>query len=340
MFRFSSWFRHCAPLLVGLVCWIHTLPAQSSHSGVNPTHSGNEHPTVVNEIRPSDSSVENWEKLSIKDSDLHADSVVSGQTDTFPEFTRELLRVQWRKGDPVDLYIVRPANVEHPRVVLYLYGYPREAVRFLDPNFCRTLAQSGLAAVGFSSMLTGQRYHDVPMKEWFVSDLQRSLVGTTHDVQMVLNYLESRGDVDTSSVGLFGEGSGGTIALLAASVDSRVKAVDLLNPWGDWSIWLAHSHLVPDTERASYVSEDFLRQVAPLDPVSTLPALKQVPLRLQQTMWEDTVTPVGARDHIAAALSSTATLVRYTDEADYAERAGRQGRMLDWLRTALKPCNP
>jgi len=74
------------------------------------------------------------------------------------------------------------------------------------------------------------------MKEWFVSDLEHSLVGTTHDVQMVINYLASRGDFDMSRIGIFGEGSGGTIALLAASVDARIKAVDVLDPWGDWPL--------------------------------------------------------------------------------------------------------
>lgn len=218
-----------------------------------------------------------------------------------------------------------------------MYGYPGEAVRFLDPGFCRTVTRNGFAAVSFSSMLTGQRYHDVPMKQWFVSDLQHSLVGTAHDVQMVLNYLQGRGDFDTSRIGVFGEGSGGTIALLAASVDSRIKAVDMLNPWGDWPSWLSSSRIVPSAERPSYLTPLFLNSIAPFDPVVVLPKLTGTALRLQQNLWDSRYTPAVARDHIAAALPATAKLSQYTDVNDYLRKVGTNGRMLDWMYGVLTP---
>ncbi len=61
---------------------------------------------------------------------------------------------------------------------------------------------------------------------------QEALGKSTHDVQMVLDYLAGRGDFDMSNVKVFGVGAGGTIAVLAASADSRIKAIDLLDPWG------------------------------------------------------------------------------------------------------------
>jgi len=284
---------------------------------------------------PAPSSTERWDKLSVGDSNLHPSPPISGQTDTFPEFTRELLRVQWRDGDPIDLYIVLPSGVSKPPVILYLYGYPGEAVRFLDPNFCKTVTRNGFAAVSFSSMLTGQRYHDVSMKHWFVSDLERSLVGTTHDVQMTLNYLEERGGFDMTRIGIFGEGSGGTVALLAALVDRRIQAVDVLNPWGDWPSWLISSPVVPDPERPDYLTPSFLKSIEALDPVHVLPQLTKIPLRLQQTEWDPRSTPALSRDHIAATLPSTATLVQYPNARDYTERVGSNGRMLDWIESVL-----
>lgn len=280
---------------------------------------------------PATSSIERWDKLSLRENSLHADPPVEGQVDTFADFTRELLRVQWRKNDPIDLYIVRPKGVLKPPVIIYMYGYPGEANRFLDPALCKTVTRGGYAAVSFSSMLTGQRYHDVPMKEWFVSQLQQSLAGTTHDIQMVLNYLSLRGDFDMKHVGIFGEGSGGTIALLAASVDSRIKAVDVLNPWGDWPSWLADSRVVPERERADFTQPDFLAKVAPLDPVAVLPKLANMPLRLQQNLWDTTKTPAISRQHIAAALPPTAQLAQYASEQDYYEKVGHSGKMLDWM---------
>jgi hypothetical protein len=281
--------------------------------------------------------IEKWDTLSLEGSDLRPDSPLIAQTDTFSEFTRELLRVQWRDGDPIDLYIVRPTGVSRPPVVLYLHGYPREAIRFLDPNFCKTVTKNGYAAIGFSSMLTGQRYHDVPMKEWFVRDLQHSLVGTTHDVQMVLNYLADRRDFDTSRVGIFGEGSGGTIALLAASIDPRIKAVDVLDPWGDWPSWLSGSRVVPDAERVDYNSPDFLKGVAPLDPVVVLPKLTSARLRVQQSLWDSGEIPAVSRERIAAAVPASALLARYRNINDYHERVGMNGKMLDWMYASLSP---
>jgi len=46
-------------------------------------------------------------------------------------------------------------------------------------------------------------------------------------VQMVLNYLETRGDLDMSRVGMFGQGSGATIAVLASAVDTLDRLLEL-----------------------------------------------------------------------------------------------------------------
>jgi cephalosporin-C deacetylase-like acetyl esterase len=59
------------------------------------------------------------------------------------------------------------------------------------------------------------------MREWFISELQESLATSAHDVQMVLNYLASRNDLDMSRVGMFTAGSGANIAILASAVDAR-----------------------------------------------------------------------------------------------------------------------
>ncbi len=291
-------------------------------------------------VDPATVSGEDWHKLSLKDHELRAMPPLEGETDNFPDFTRELLRVQWREGDPIDLYIVRPVGVAKPPVILYLYGYPGEAARFLNEGLCKTVTKKGFAAVGFSSMLTGQRYHDRPMKEWFVSDLEQSLVGTTHDVQMVLNYLIARGDFDTSRIGVFGEGSGGTIALLSASVDPRIKAVDVLDPWGDWPSWFAGAGIVPDVERADYLKPEFLKPLSQLDPVNLLPSLTHLPVRVQQDLWDNNETSADSRRRIAAALPPSADFVQYKDQAEYIEKAGSNGRLLEWLYSHLPAPSP
>lgn len=135
--------------------------------------------------------IEDLDSLSLDGSDMKPEKPLVGEKDELPEFTRELIQVHWRDADPIDLYVIRPHGVEKPPVILYLYSYPSEGDQFKDDGFCRRATQGGFAAVGFVSALTGQRHHSRPMKQWFVSELQESLVTSVHDVLMILNYLSA-----------------------------------------------------------------------------------------------------------------------------------------------------
>lgn len=281
---------------------------------------------------------ENWNSLSLADSRMRADEPLLGEKDEETEFTRELFRAQWRDGDPIDLYVIRPSHIEKPPVVLYLYSYPSDTHRFLDNAYCQRVTRDGFAAVGFVSALTGQRYHGRPMKQWFVSELQESLVLSVHDVQMVLNYLARRGDLDLGSLGMFGAGSGGSIAILAAVVDKRIKTVDLLDPWGDWPDWVAKSSLIPEAERPQYLKPQFLKRVAPFDPVEWLPQLKSQTIRLQHVM-DDSVTPPSAKQKIEAVAPHAVQLVRY-DDGPALFKATAGGALFNWIKQQLRPGAP
>ncbi len=173
---------------------------------------------------------EDWSSLALAPHALSPQRPLVGEKAQYPEFTRELIEVQWRENDPIYLYVIRPRGVEKPPVILYLYSYPYDTPRFMNKDFCERVTAEGFGAVGFVSALTGQRYHSRPMREWFVSELQEALVTSVHDVQMILNFLSDRGDFDMNRVGMLGEGSGATIAILAAAVDPRIRALDLVNP--------------------------------------------------------------------------------------------------------------
>lgn len=278
---------------------------------------------------------EDWSSISLAGSQLVPDPPFLGEKDDFPTFTRELLQVKWRTGDPIDLYVMRPKGVAKPPVVLYLYSYPSETDRFRDNNYCARITEGGFAAVGFVSALTGQRYAMRPMKEWFVSELQESLGSSVHDVQMVLNYLSTRGDLDMSRVGMFGAGSGGAIAILAAAADSRIKAIDLLNPWGDWPDWMAKSAIIPENERPNYLKPEFLNKVAPLDPVTWLPQLKSQDVRIER-LTDDQVTPKVAAAKIDAAAGKSVKVIHYDNVQQFYGAAGG-GRIFEWVKAQLHP---
>ena len=278
---------------------------------------------------------EDWSSLSLAGSDLRLEKPVFGEKDDFPLFTRELIQVKWRTGDLIDLYVIRPKGSAKPPVIFYLYSYPSETDRFRNDDYCVRLTRDGFAAIGFVSALTGQRYSNRPMKEWFVSELQESLATSVHDVQMILNYLSTRDDLDMSKVGMFGDGSGGSIAILAAATDSRIGAIDVLDPWGDWPDWMANSSIIPDLERPNFVKPEFLKKIAPLDPVAWLPKLKSQHVRIQHVL-DDTVTPKTSKERIESVAPATATIMKYETTGQFFG-AVSSGRLFQWVKDMVSP---
>jgi len=281
--------------------------------------------------------VEDWSNLPIGKSELHPEPPLVAQTEDLGAVTRTLVRLKWRPGDPIDLYVILPKDVKNPPAVLYLYGHDEDTYRFKDDRWCGRVTGGGVAAVGFVSALTGHRFHDRPLQQWFVSELQESLGSTVHDVKFILDYLASRGDIDMSRIGMFGQGSGGTIAILAAAADPRIKVIDLLGPWGYWPVWLSKSSVLQDDpKRADYLKPQFLEKVAPLDPVKWLPTLKSQRIRLQQPLNADDV-PLACMNRIKAALprTKTAELVRFKTTAELFNKEGG-GYLFQWIKTQVK----
>jgi len=280
-------------------------------------------------------SAEDITSISLASSQLHPDPPELVEKDVEPEYISEWIKVQWRSDDPIYLYVVRPTNVPKPPVVIYLYDYPAETDVFRDNEWCEHVTAGGYAAVGLVPALNGQRYHGRPMKEWFVSELQEALAKSAHDVQMVLNYLSGRGDVDMNNVGIFGVGAGATIAVAAASADSRIKAIDLVAPWGNWPAWMAKSDVIPEEERSRFIKPDFLKQISAFDPVSLLPTLTTPRVRLNQ-FAENSSTPADASPKIESALPPGAERRRLTSGAQFDPMVAAGGHDFDWLKLELK----
>jgi hypothetical protein len=277
---------------------------------------------------------ENWGALDDLKTGLQPAASVIVQRDEQADFVRELVRVQWRINDPIDLWIIRPKVTGKVPVVLYLYSYSDVSDRFHDNGWCKRAVADGFVAVGFVSALTDYRFKYRPLKQWFVSELPESLGSSVHDVQLILNYLADRGDMDMNHVGMFGMGSGATIAILTAHVDSRIRTLDLLDPWGDWPDWLEFSPAVPDGERAKYLAPEFLKSVAALDPVAYLPSLKTRSLRLQQTLSEP-ITPKIAKERIGAAVPDPSRLVKYANAEDLLKAWKTKG-LSGWIKQQMR----
>ena len=278
---------------------------------------------------------EDWSSLSIGTSKLDPAPPLEAQTDEGESFTRTLVQLQWRPGDPIDVYVVLPKGVKKPPAVLYLYGYKEDTDRFRNNGWAERATRGGVAAIGFVSALTGHRFQNRPLRQWFVSELQESLGSTVHDVHFILDYLAQRGDIDMDHIGMFGQSSGATIALLAAAADPRIKAVDALDPWGDWPDWLAKSPVLKDDpSHTNFTSDLFLAKVAPLDPVKWLPTLTSTSVRLQQIM-ENMATPDVCKEALRKAAPKQASIIRFEHLNDFSEGAAN-AKLFDWIKAELK----
>ena len=289
--------------------------------------------TVSNEHA---ASKEDWTAISLAKSGLDAEAAGGAVISKveFGECTRELVRAEWRPNDPIDIYVIRPKGVNKPPVMLFLLNYTFDTDVFREPAWCKEAQQNSVTTVGFGSALSLQRFHSPhSMRQWFVSELQEALGTSTHDVQMVLNYLDQRGDLDMKHVGMLGQGSGGAIAILAAAADPRITALDLLDPWGDWPDWIKESKQIPEQERATYLEPKFLAKVANLDPMIFLPQLKLKALRVQQ-VTSDLVTQPSARGKIAAAVVDPKSVVRYADNTSERQAWGESG-ISGWMTAQL-----
>lgn len=280
------------------------------------------------------SAVEDWTTPVLKKGSLQPVAPLIALTEDHPDYSVQLIQVQWRPADPIDLYVIRPKSVAKPPVILWLYGYPAQTEQFQDENFQKLSTKGGFAVVGFLSALTGHRFHDRPMSMWFVSELQESLATSAHDVQMVLDYLGTRGDLDSSRVGLFGQGSGATIGILAAAVDPRIAVLDTLDPWGDWPDWTQNTTLIPEEERGFMTRPEFLERVAPLDPLLWIPKLKGKTLRLQDSEFVRS-TPALCRSKLRAVAPPTAVTVSYKTQDDF-QAVADGGKLLEWIKGKLR----
>jgi hypothetical protein len=107
----------------------------------------------------------------------------------------------------------------------------------------------------------------------------------------------------------------------------------LVDPWGDWPDWLATSSLVPDEERGDYLKPDFLKRVAPLDPVQWFSRVTAT-VRLQY-LSEPSVTPWIVRERIAAAAPPhTKVMAHHEAVAQY--RAASRMTFFDWIKDQLR----
>ena len=279
---------------------------------------------------------EDFSSLSLKGSAFFPLPPVLGQRDEDPKlsFVRERWQMMWRPADSIDLYVCKPkgAAAKLP-VILYLYTYPSDTDRFKRDDWCMAMTSEGFAAVGFLSAYTGARLDMRPPNATFFTDFQESLASTVHDVQMILDYLATRGDLDMERVVMYGQGSGGTIAILASSVDKRIQALDVLTPWGDWPNFFAQTRYVAADKRSKFLAPEFQSKIAGMDPLTVLPKVQAKSVRIDNVRKSGPM-PEASQGRLEGAAPPNAIINQYGDIAAFVPHAGAS---FAWLRAESQP---
>ena len=125
--------------------------------------------------------------------------------------------------------LMKPENVQgRLPVVIALHGTggTKEGMTAL----CRKLVEHGFIAVAIDGRYHGERrtgkgqadYNDAIVRAWQGSGEHPFFYDTVWDVERLVDYLQTRDDVDASRIGLVGISKGGVETYLTAAIDPRI----------------------------------------------------------------------------------------------------------------------
>ncbi len=329
--------KFCLFLLFVIACA--NVPRALPQQGPVPKPNPSARPLAANVAATEDDAEyhEDFSSISLKGSAFFPLPPALGPTDNNPimPFVRERWQLMWRPADPIELFVCKPRGSSEYPVILFLYTYPSTADRFKSDDWCGAATSNGFAAVGFLSAYTGDRLDMRPPAATFFTDFQESLGASVHDVQLILDYLATRNDMDMSRVGMFGQGSGGTITILASAADPRIKVLDVLTPWGDWPAFFAQTKYVAADKRARFVSPEFQAKIAGLEPLTWLSKVQARSVRIQDVRASGPM-PDASQERLEAVAPQRAIINQYGDSAALVPHASG-GALFDWLRTQLQP---
>ncbi len=131
--------------------------------------------------------------------------------------------------DRVPGILLKSENFPGPRpVVIALHGTGGSKANMI--SLCRKLAERGFIAVAIDGPYHGERktgkgqsdYNDAIVRAWHGSGEHPFYYDTVWDVMRLVDYLQTRDDVDAKRIGLIGISKGGIETYLAAAADPRI----------------------------------------------------------------------------------------------------------------------
>lgn len=176
----------------------------------------------------------------------------------------EYLRIPY-EGKSLAAVLRKPAGIARPAIVVMVMGLDSAKEEMLA--YQETFLARGIATLTFDGPGQGEAEYDFPIR----GDYEVA-------VKAVLDWLETRRDVDTARIGLWGVSLGGYYAPRACAFEKRIKAcIALAGPY-DWlDIW----DKLPDLTRTAFrVRSHAHDEIAAKQNAATL-SLKDVAHRIE-----------------------------------------------------------
>ena len=220
----------------------------------------------------------------------------------------------------------KPIGMQNPPVVVMVMGLDstKEEMHSNEQVFL----DRGMATLAFDGPGQGEAEYDLPI-----------LPEYEKPVSAVIDFLESRGDVDAERVGLWGVSLGGYYAPRAAAFEKRVKAcISLTGPFD----FAEAFDRAPPLTRAAFVArakagnDDDARKVAEQMRLGPVAALITCPIYIVGGKLDRVIPPEHAQ-HLASAVSGSVTLNMVQDGGHVANNRPYKYRTqaADWMLEQL-----
>ena len=233
-------------------------------------------------------------------------------------------------GEPIQAYLVRPAYSKTSLAgVLFVHWYEPAAA---DSNRTQYLEEAKLLAKrGTVSLLVSTMWSDV---DWFrqrhnANDFINS-VNQAKELRHALDVLISQPDVDPARIGYVGHDFGAMFGAVIAAIETRVRAYTLIAGAARFTDWYLFGSADPLPRGAAL--EAYRQQLAPLDPVATLPHSRAA--HFLQFGEDDFYTPQANFLEFYQATPKPARIATYPSQHDMGDPIIQLDR-LTWLAQEL-----
>ncbi|MFN3653107.1 MAG: alpha/beta hydrolase family protein [Armatimonadota bacterium] len=140
----------------------------------------------------------------------------------------EKVRFTPEKGQDAVAVIYRPvAEGKHPTVIVqHFLGGSKDHIAFIP--LMNTLAQRGYVVAAIDARYRGERQNGKTLEAAMLEALRGGqerpfLFDTAYDLLRLIDYLETRPDVDPQRIGMTGFSEGGILTWMCAALDDRIR---------------------------------------------------------------------------------------------------------------------